>query len=86
MNLSPAPVTEAPPVIHYRGSRKPRDYRHDCGRLIMRAVLMPGCYIEHRCGKCGRMCIITFEPNGNGEYNLHDEVKSEKKEGESGTR
>jgi phage FluMu protein Com len=74
-NVVPLTPTTAPAdVFHYRGHRKPRDYRcRHCARLIMRAVLVPECYIEHRCGKCGRMCIITFEPNGNGEYDLHDE-------------
>jgi phage FluMu protein Com len=47
-----------PLQVHVR-PLKPRDYRcPHCARLIMRAVLVAGCYIEHRCSRCGKMCVF----------------------------
>lgn len=88
MTLPAAPVAIEPSVLHYRGHRKPRDYRcrnDGCSRLLMRAVLMPGCYIETRCPKCSRMTIITFEPNGNGGHDLHEDKPAVEPEPTKGT-
>ena len=64
-------LEEVPVFRRYRGNHKPRDYRcPSCGRLIMRAVLVQGCYIEHRCGRCARMCIFAFTPDSNGRYEV----------------
>lgn len=37
---------------------KPRDYRHDCGRLLFRGILTAGSLVEIRCPRCGRMAIF----------------------------
>ena len=38
-------------IVHHE---KPRDYRCTCGRLLCRARLTPGAYVEVRCRKCGK--------------------------------
>lgn len=32
----------------------PMDVRHNCGRLLFRAVIPMGLFLEMRCPKCGR--------------------------------
>lgn len=44
---------------------RPRDYRcRHCGRLLFRAYLPPGAYVEIRCTKtqCGRVTVIEADP------------------------
>lgn len=65
-------------IVHLRGNRKPRDYRcPHCGRLIMRAVLVQGCYIEHRCARCARMCIFAFTPDFDGKFDVQEDAPLE---------
>jgi phage FluMu protein Com len=80
--LTPAvtPVASPADIFHRRAHRRPRDYRHDCNRLLFRGILQPGCYLEIRCPKCGRMAVFTFEPS-NGKYEVESE---QEKEGENG--
>jgi len=35
----------------------PADYRHNCGRLLFRGVLMVGSRVEMRCPKCGKLAV-----------------------------
>jgi len=66
------PITEDVLVIQLRANRKPHDYRcGGCGRLLFRAVLLPGCYIEIRCRHCTTMSVHTYQPN-DGDYLLID--------------
>lgn len=44
---------------------RPRDYRcRNCGRLLFRAYLPPGAYVEIRCTKteCARVTVIEADP------------------------
>jgi hypothetical protein len=36
----------------------PVDIRHNCGRLLFRAVIPLGLYLEIRCPKCGRVHVV----------------------------
>lgn len=66
--LSSEAVILTIPQVRY----KPRDYRcASCGRLLFRAVLNPGCYVECRCPKCGSMNVAGFAPE-NGREILTD--------------
>lgn len=62
VNVDAQTQLEAPPrVIHIREG-KPKDYRcWHCGRLVMRAILTAGCYIEHRCARCGKICVFEMK-------------------------
>ena len=40
------------------------DYRHNCGRLLFRGVLMEGSHIAIRCPKCGKMAVYEAKPLG----------------------
>lgn len=69
------PMTEDLQLVQVRANRKPHDYRcraDSCGRLLFRAVIQPGCYIEIRCPKCSRMSVFSFEPSDN-DYVLVDD-------------
>lgn len=68
------PATEDIQLLRVRGERKPYTYycrntvylnggskKRSCGRFLMRALLEPGCYIEIRCPKCGRMSVLDYE-------------------------
>lgn len=34
------------------------DYRCECGRLLFKGSLQPGCRIEIKCKKCGEVNVI----------------------------
>jgi len=38
------------------------DYRHNCGRVVFRGVLVEGSHIEMRCPKCGKMAVYEAKP------------------------
>jgi len=66
METDAATLEQPLQVISYRDA-KPKDYRcPHCARLLMRAVLVTGCYIEIRCSRCAKMCVltpVTFTPS-----------------------